>query len=148
MNTRICSKCGQEKLLEEFDVNKTKPFGRAYRCKECRRKYDKEHSRRERAKDPKKKTQVANWHHSEHGKKMSRLARARRFAVNKEKYKAKEMIERLVNKGVIKRQPCEICGETNGQGHHPDYSKPFEVVWLCQKHHSEFHRESGHYARI
>jgi hypothetical protein len=29
----------------------------------------------------------------------------------------------------------------SSQGHHPDYSKPFEVVWLCQLHHSEEHRK-------
>ncbi len=145
MNIRYCSQCGQEKSLDEFDINKTKPFGRAYRCKECRRKYDREHPRNERSKDSRRKAQVAKWHQSEHGKAMSRLSRARRFAANKEKYKAKEMIERLVNKGIIKRQPCATCGSDNGQGHHPDYSKPLEVVWLCQKHHSQIHQALGHY---
>ena len=145
MNTRFCSQCGQGKPLDEFGVNKTKPLGRAYCCKKCRRRYDREHPRSERSKDPKKKAQVAKWHQSEHGKMMSRLARARRFAINKEKYRAKEMIEGLVNKGIIKRQPCSLCREENGQGHHPDYSKPLKVVWLCQKHHSEVHRELGDY---
>lgn len=32
-------------------------------------------------------------------------------------------------------KPCEICGSKDAQAHHPDYSKPLKVVWLCLKHH-------------
>lgn len=31
----------------------------------------------------------------------------------------------------------ECCGKP--QGHHPDYSRPLDVVWLCGKHHKEAH---------
>ena len=31
---------------------------------------------------------------------------------------------------------CFKCGE-KGQAHHDDYSKPFEIKWLCFKHHRE-----------
>ncbi len=136
MNTRYCNKCGQEKSLDDFPKNKTKPKGHGYTCKECHRVYA-----RVRAKTPKKIAQVARWHQSEHGKEMARVRRAERYASNKERYKAKEMIERLINKGIIRRQPCVQCGKENSQGHHPDYSKPLEVVWLCQLHHSEEHRK-------
>lgn len=36
-------------------------------------------------------------------------------------------------------QKCSIigCNET-GERHHPDYSKPREIIWLCPKHHKEF----------
>lgn len=37
--------------------------------------------------------------------------------------------------------PCEVCGDVNSQGHHEDYSRPLEVMWLCQKHHSARHME-------
>jgi hypothetical protein len=32
-------------------------------------------------------------------------------------------------------QPCEVCGATKVEKHHPDYSKPLEVRWLCREHH-------------
>lgn len=31
----------------------------------------------------------------------------------------------------------ECCGKPHG--HHPDYSRPLDVVWLCDKHHKEAH---------
>ncbi len=37
---------------------------------------------------------------------------------------------------------CSIddCNEV-GERHHPNYSKPKEIEWLCLKHHREFHRQ-------
>jgi len=38
------------------------------------------------------------------------------------------------------RQRCSIkdCFSI-GERHHPDYSKPKEVIWLCKKHHEIIH---------
>lgn len=41
--------------------------------------------------------------------------------------------------GKLKRQPCAICGLQKTEGHHEDYSKPLEVIWLCKQHHTELH---------
>ena len=39
------------------------------------------------------------------------------------------------------RQICEIEGCLElGQRHHDDYNKPYEIRWLCHKHHKELHR--------
>lgn len=136
---RICGKCHQEKNIEEFDPDKRKLLGCGYRCKQCRRIYDRQMSRI-KAKTPQKIAQVTRWHHSEHGKLMLRISRAKRVLLHKEKFIAKEIIENLVRRGIIQRQSCVNCGNKNSQGHHPDYSKPLEVIWLCQAHHSEEHR--------
>jgi hypothetical protein len=43
--------------------------------------------------------------------------------------------------GVYKRRgklvplPCEVCGSTEVEMHHPNYARPLDVVWLCKKHH-------------
>lgn len=50
---------------------------------------------------------------------------------------ARHIVAVSIKHGFLVRQPC-WCGEA-GQAHHPNYSKPLEVVWLCQKHHSEEH---------
>ena len=38
-------------------------------------------------------------------------------------------------------RPCCVCGKPNAHGHHEDYTKFLEVVWLCRKHHAERHHE-------
>jgi hypothetical protein len=44
-----------------------------------------------------------------------------------------------LKEGRLTRQPCVICGDPRSQGHHPDYRKPLEVHWLCQRHHMRVH---------
>ena len=58
---------------------------------------------------------------------------------NKEKIKAHKRLETAVCNGSLKRLPCEVCGDIKSQAHHPDYSKPLEVIWLCQLHHKQLH---------
>lgn len=92
--------------------------------------------------DPSKIAQVLRWHQSERGRRMTRARWAVRYALTKEKYRDKEMIMNAIKKGIIQRRPCIKCSNPNSQGHHPDYSKPLEVVWLCQLHHSEEHKKT------
>lgn len=41
--------------------------------------------------------------------------------------------------GKIKKQPCRDCEREDTQGHHCDYSKPLDVIWLCPIHHKLEH---------
>lgn len=43
--------------------------------------------------------------------------------------------------GVIEKKPCEHCGAENSEGHHPDYSQPAVVKWLCRPCHKAEHRK-------
>lgn len=61
-------------------------------------------------------------------------------ANNPEKRRAHRKVEVAVRDGRITKEPCTVCGNTKSQGHHDDYSKPLEVIWLCAKHHKERHR--------
>lgn len=64
---------------------------------------------------------------------------------------ASHKVEKALRSGrLIRSANCERCGEPdkpakNGRsglaGHHEDYSKPLEVVWLCQRCHVERHKE-------
>jgi hypothetical protein len=61
---------------------------------------------------------------------------------NRDKVAAHRTLNNAIRDGKISRQPCERCGTEIGvEGHHEDYTKPFEVMWLCKKHHGERHRE-------
>jgi hypothetical protein len=56
------------------------------------------------------------------------------------KLRAKHAVKNAIRTGVLTRGACVVCGDPNSQGHHADYSKPIDVVWLCRKHHDEEHR--------
>lgn len=46
-----------------------------------------------------------------------------------------------IRRGLIVRQPCEVCQGQKAQAHHDDYSKPFNIRWLCQTRHTAVHLE-------
>lgn len=65
----------------------------------------------------------------------------------REKNKIKIIAHRIVDKakkqGLLFRMPCEVCGKPNAFAHHDDYSKPLDVKWFCNFHHTEHHRKLG-----
>ena len=46
----------------------------------------------------------------------------------------------LVKRGVLTRGNCADCGSVHVQAHHPDYSNPRLVTWLCGPCHRRRHR--------
>ena len=72
------------------------------------------------------------------------IVRYRRHAQkHPERVKARRALRGAVRRGKIKRGPCAVCGDPRTQGHHHDYSKPFEVTWLCRRHHEDVHHKPG-----
>lgn len=61
---------------------------------------------------------------------------------NRDRIEARRAVRYALLRGEITRLPCEVCGETKSEAHHPDYSKPLLVVWLCRPHHREQHPRS------
>jgi len=59
--------------------------------------------------------------------------------VRKEVKEAYKEYYKALYHGELVREPCVVCGEEKSQGHHEDYSKPLDVVWLCSLHHHERH---------
>lgn len=59
---------------------------------------------------------------------------------HREKYPNRELgrsaLSQAVSRKIIKKGPCAICGKkTHIEGHHPDYDKPYEIIWICRPHH-------------
>lgn len=68
--------------------------------------------------------------------------RLREYKARKEpeelfRHKVRKLLGSAVRSGRLKRpRACERCSiKCKPDGHHPDYSKPFEVQWLCPKCH-------------
>jgi hypothetical protein len=55
-----------------------------------------------------------------------------------ERYKANNEVCHALKVGLIQKHPCFICGK-KAEAHHPDYSRPLDVMWLCTPHHKETH---------
>lgn len=109
----------QEKWEEKVEEKKKRDATRYELIKDKRKAQFKEHYQRNRAR------YYAN------AKKMNEE--------HPEKKKARVTLINAVVQGKIKRLPCAICGEKKVQGHHYDYNKPLEVIWLCIKHHKALH---------
>ena len=55
-----------------------------------------------------------------------------------EKHRQKQLV-RVKTKYKKKVKSCERCGDKNTEGHHPDYTKPNDVIWLCRCCHLDEH---------
>jgi len=133
-----CGSCGEEKELSDFHDDKKAADGRQFRCKDCKREYCKEHY----AKHSKRiKEQVGMYQQTDAGKaSRKRCAETYRRSCP-QKAAAQNKLNRAVAGGVITRQPCAVCGSADSvQGHHPDYTKPLDVVWLCRSCHFSHHQ--------
>ena len=55
------------------------------------------------------------------------------------KHQARLLMTAAIARGELVRGPCAVCGSQAVEGHHTDYSKPLDVVWLCARHHGQEH---------
>jgi len=61
-----------------------------------------------------------------------------------ERTRARNRLCKAVQEGRVKKPShCETCGAAGTviHGHHEDYSKPFDVQWLCPACHGKLHRK-------
>lgn len=121
-DNKVCSKCGNTKPLSEYYYCKTtmslKPS-----CKECENEY---FTQRENSEDRKK----------------ARVGYRRKWnQKNEDKVSAHGKLNRAIKAGIIsKPDHCSECGDAGRiVGHHRDYAKPLDVLWLCEKCHKKNH---------
>jgi hypothetical protein len=115
IHMKKCSSCNEEKDFSLFHKNKNAKTGCVSYCKSCKKLKD------------------------------SALVRTDYKAI-KDKWRkqfpdrknAQMKVYRALKNGVLTKEPCFICGEKS-EAHHPDYSRPLDVVWLCAPHHRQAH---------
>lgn len=52
---------------------------------------------------------------------------------------ARTMASGAAAAGVIDWRPCQVCGSSESEMHHPDHEMPLFVFWLCRDHHLAWH---------
>lgn len=78
--------------------------------------------------------------YKDYKKRKEQWTRAALVRKNKQADLIKGMIRAKTRQAFPKAEKCSIndC-EKIGQRHHPDYSKPLDIIWLCSKHHGQAH---------
>ena len=131
---RVCIECERARVRAYYEVNRE-------RVQTTNRSYRKANLEQVRALD----RRIAR----ERNGSLERVAqRAAWIARNPEKARAQAILHKAVErKKILKPTTCSKCGaEGRIEAHHPDYSKPLEVIWLCRIHHVEAHRTSYNFS--
>lgn len=134
---KVCKVCGEDNP-ENFSQTQARLL-----CKVHLRDYFKENNRRNREYF---KAYWKKWyssHKKEHSLNARKFARAWMMK-NKEKANAHSKLYYAVKTGKINKPlHCSSCSSQGKiEGHHPDYQKPLQVVWLCRSCHKSIHRHS------
>ena len=151
MGTGItCKSCNTTKPMSEYyESNRSK-------CKECVRTrvrrnrasnlaYYRAYDAKRFQDDPNRRIMNDRYQSSTAGKASVRRAKANYRERHPEKRRAHVILGNAVRDGRIEKpKECSDCGKApqrrhHLQGHHDDYSKPLEVVWLCVACHRDRH---------
>lgn len=155
----FCKTCQQEKDSSYFYLSDK------HHCKDCKKAYARKHredniervreydrnrpNAKERiikAKEYKAKMRIED---PEKFDKIFHSARKNYRKNSKEKCQAEGKLDEALRRGKIKRpEECSVCHiKCKPQGHHFDYTKPLDVIWVCPSCHSKIHKELRQKAR-
>jgi hypothetical protein len=126
--TKVCRECKRTLPIGNFGPRRPQ-------CREC---YNTRYS---------KANTLTNIKFRKDNIKAQEYQRIKRAEINsrpgaKEKLEARCLMSRAIEKGIlVKPANCEHCSkEINRlEGHHKDYSKPLDIVWLCRSCHNNVH---------
>lgn len=165
MNSKQCFVCGRTQILSEFYRHPEMADGHLNKCKECCKRqaienrqkrhdyyvaYDRVRNKSEGRRDrdrqrwntDKRKVRMKIWsarRRKDPGRK--RVFRFQNISIDQKRW-ASDILCRAVRCGKVTRQPCVFCGAKEAEGHHEDYGRPFDVVWVCHSCHiHHFHTE-------
>lgn len=132
MDKKRCYLCGEEKAIMEFRREPKNKDGFGAYCKKCRWK---RHSKGYRL----CKKEIA----------ADSQRRKRKIWASKHpgQWNIYQMVHRAIERGEIEKPgQCSNCGITGVliEGHHYDYSKPFDLTWLCHACHQGLRQVSRH----
>jgi len=146
VSAKACFKCGRTLPLGEFYRHPQMGDGHLGKCKECAKRDVNENRARHsdyyveyerlRSSRPERREQAHKWQRirrRKHPEKQQAL-RLR----EPQKYKARTAVSNAIRDGRLVKELCTFCGSNTVEAHHHDYSKPLDVIWVCQQCHREY----------
>lgn len=149
-----CNTCKEIKPYTEYYKHAKMSDGHLNICKACKRaqqiatrnnnlEYYQEYDRNRPNKEERARS-VAEYQQTEKGKEVKQKSAIKYKATFPIKRKAVNAVNNAVRDGkLIKPSVCECCTNTfkslQIHGHHSDYLKPLDVMWLCNKCHEDWH---------
>jgi len=146
MKEKRCFKCEEIKSLADYYAHPKMKDGHLGKCKVCT-KNSSSTNYHKKILNPywKIKEQVRNrkrrtiWR-QDHKASYDPVSAKKWRLLNPKKEYAKSQISYALKTKKLTKEPCKECGTIKDvQGHHPDYDKPLEVIWLCREHHHKLH---------
>lgn len=137
IDVRVCRRCKASLPLEAFPLY---GYG-AWRRKDCKACW----AERERARALRLSERRRGWRWQAEERRIRRLppAQQARALHQRAMDSARAEIARALRCGrLVRPQACQDCGREGGriEGHHLDYARPLEVIWLCRSCHVKCHR--------
>jgi len=147
---KSCTKCGETKEFDLFKKNSKMVDGYDSWCKSCHNRLKQiwlnNHPEKRRERDKRRYAQLMRRKRGDNyvvGSSENRRGN-RAVVLDSEtkrlRHNARRIARRAIASGKLIKHPCQICGEAQVESHHPDYSQPLDVVWLCKDHHAEIHK--------
>lgn len=150
-----------EKILHCNICDVTSEFAEFYtgvtsRCKECHKAcvranraknvdYYREYDAKRFQEDPRVRKRHVRYQKTDAGKESLNKSRRKWLEENSDKRAAHTILNNAVRDGRVNKPDC--CSRCHAQperidGHHADYTKPLDVIWLCRQCHVDIHRET------
>jgi hypothetical protein len=136
---KVCFKCVRTlPVPTAFYRHKHMADGFLNKCKECAKQDGNEHRS--------KNLHAIREYDRQRGKTQERKKlTAKRNTVKRKdfpiQHAAHQAVQRATRQKVLIKCPCVVCGSQKSMAHHDDYDKPLDVIWLCQVHHKERHKQ-------
>lgn len=141
MDKKKCNRCKKIFPVGFFYKDASRYDGLLNRCKECHRL----EGQRRRENNPQKVAEKSRRYYIKNREVLLEKNRAR-YKRDFFKNRARDKVSYALYTGkLVRPNKCQFCSkELPLDGHHRDYSKPLEVIWLCRRCHlrEDFSRPS------
>lgn len=136
VSVKRCFKCGRVKPKTDFYAHGQMADGYLNKCKAC--------TRADVSANRSEKLTYYRAYDRERARLPHRVAKQAQITkrwreMNPLRYRAHSAVSHAIRDGRLRPMPCWVCGDAKSVAHHPDYSAPLDVVWLCQAHHKAAH---------